>query len=398
VVPLAAAAAAVAAGTAVATLGRTGRHSEVSEREAITVEEDLFAAQVAEQQRQMLEVLGETADAKTPEEVAAILRRLEEVAKPGKRTWQEYQEEAAHPSDLSDHIQSGNSTGVDLVLGAATEVANQTNVTYSDKPSNLANCIINSIMAAITAGNAGLGIRHAVQVCPKTGRNDSAPGLCAGSIVQAVSSFIWMGSFLSGAVHTCMATPDLGADCAEDVMAVVGSLGTAVLAGAQMYYTCPPKSNQFSEQGFHNGFEPNKTDTFACVIDAIFGANTLANAIQGILNAVKDCSQDPIRPDGLSPSGLTIANKHLCAADAVGVASSFLWMANFVAQAVQSCAPTMNLDALCASSIFEMTASLTSMAGRSLRMADDCNPQILNDTRFNPSAAANRAPSGRINR
>ncbi|CAK0884315.1 unnamed protein product, partial [Prorocentrum cordatum] len=295
---------------------------------------------------------------------------------------------AANPTRLTEHSRNDNTTGVDEVLDAATVVANETNTTYSG-PSNLGNCIINSIMATVTAANAAIGIRDAVKFCRREG---APPGLCASAITGATTSFIWLGSFLSGAVHTCMGTPDLGADCAEDVMAVVGSLGTTVLAAAQLSYTCPPMSKNIS----FNGYDPNKTDTFACVIDSIFAANTLANAIQGILNAIKDCSNDPIRPDGLSPSGITIASPHLCAADAVGVAASFQFMGSFTAQAVDNCAPKFNTDALCAADIIEVMAALTAMAGRALRMADDCNPRNLNESRFNPSAATQ--PSGRVNR
>merc|ERR1719291_432585 len=99
----------------------------------------------------MAEILGETASARTPEEVAAILRRLEEAANPGSLAG--YMEEATNPSHLSEYIQSGNSTGVDDILDAAAEVANETNATYSDEPNSLGDCIITSIFAAITVAN-----------------------------------------------------------------------------------------------------------------------------------------------------------------------------------------------------------------------------------------------------
>jgi hypothetical protein len=214
-----------------------------------------------------------------------------------------------------------------------------------------------------------------------------AKALCAESVARSVTGFLWLGSFLSGAVHTCMDSPNLGADCAEDTLAVVGSVGRIVIGASLLAFTCPPMSDNISAEAVAE-FGFNQTDIFDCVLNSIFAANALANAIQGIFNAIKDCSSEAIRSNGLSPSGLTVANKHLCASDAVEVAASLQFLAAFIADAVSSCQPDgIDVDALCAANIIEVTSGLTTVVGRSLRMADDCDPKILNQKELNPAAA-----------
>lgn len=114
------------------------------------------------------------------------------------------------------------------------------------KELKMAFCVIDAIQAAVSLGQAGVGITEATHSCkpvkdPYTGNYAVPKGkeaACAETITFIITTFGHVAVFLSGAASQCAKSIDLGAYCAVDVADMVTGLSLLAEAGSSMAANC----------------------------------------------------------------------------------------------------------------------------------------------------------------
>merc|ERR1712107_462561 len=118
-----------------------------------------------------------------------------------------------------------------------------------------------------------------------------------------------------------------------------------------MYYRCAPNQHLFAPDNM--GWTVNGTDLFPCVVGSINAGFVGASAGVATYDATVVCDENVSMRDGYA----TDAEK-TCISDAFGVTSNILKMGRYISTAVNTCAPSRNLDAACAAMAVELSASL----------------------------------------
>ncbi|CAK0857947.1 unnamed protein product [Prorocentrum cordatum] len=110
----------------------------------------------------------------------------------------------------------------------------------------LAFCVIDSIQAAVSLGQAGVGIAEATHSCkpkkdPVTGKYKVPKGkeaACAETITFIITSFGHVAVFLSGAASQCAKAINFEAYCAQDVTDLITGVSLLAEAGSGMAANC----------------------------------------------------------------------------------------------------------------------------------------------------------------
>eukprot|EP00931_Biecheleriopsis_adriatica_P122050 TRINITY_DN9707_c0_g2_i1.p1 TRINITY_DN9707_c0_g2~~TRINITY_DN9707_c0_g2_i1.p1 ORF type:complete len:423 (+),score=83.97 TRINITY_DN9707_c0_g2_i1:64-1332(+) len=104
---------------------------------------------------------------------------------------------------------------------------------------NIPMCVVNTIAAFFYLNQAGVEVAGAADACPdeKIRDRDGKIG-CASSIFGVLQSFISTGSLIAGLLTQCDNQTNLPADCAANVMGLVGTIFQALEAGLSSHSTC----------------------------------------------------------------------------------------------------------------------------------------------------------------
>jgi hypothetical protein len=128
---------------------------------------------------------------------------------------------------------------------------------------------------AITAASAN--IVQGVAACPP--KTDDKDKLCAGAITLAITHFSLASEELASASRTCANTMGTvkGSECAEEISDTVKQFGVTSAFLIESTETCEPPSEGGS--------------AFGCVVSVVDVVDALANAAEGINNAVVKCGE-----------------------------------------------------------------------------------------------------------
>jgi len=104
---------------------------------------------------------------------------------------------------------------------------------------NIPYCVVNSLSAFFYLTQSGLETAGAVDDCPEGKLKKEADRLtCASDVFGVLQSFLNTGSLISGLITQCDPSIDLPADCASNVLGLVGNLFEAFQAGFSSQGTC----------------------------------------------------------------------------------------------------------------------------------------------------------------
>jgi hypothetical protein len=160
-----------------------------------------------------------------------------------------------------------------LVAGAAAQgVPKNGNVALVNDPAGCASDLAGAV-AAITAASSH--IVQGVAACPP--QTDDKDKLCAAAITLSITQFSLASEKLSSASRTCANTlaTDKGAKCGEDISDTIKQFGVTSAFLISSTESCKPP-----EEG---------GSAFGCVVDVVDVVDALANAAEGINDAVISC-------------------------------------------------------------------------------------------------------------
>jgi len=146
------------------------------------------------------------------------------------------------------------------------------NVALVNDPAGCASDLAGGV-AAITSASSH--IVQSVATCPP--QADDKQSMCAAAITLTITQFSLASEKLSSAARTCANTlaTDKGAKCGEDISDTIKQFGVTSAFLIAATESCKPP-----EEG---------GTAFGCVVDVVDVVDALANAAEGINDAVIDC-------------------------------------------------------------------------------------------------------------
>lgn len=281
-------------------------------------------------------------------------------------------------------------------------------------PVGLASCVLDVSEASVFLGLAGTTITATVEGCKPPLLTDADIAKCSTCVNGVIFLLAYAATFLASAATHCAGTLNLEANCAADILNLVGALTVLGSSASSMSQSCPmpdslskilpPHASEWYEKrrlvapsspeldpvirNFSYAIQASTKEPYDrlmelaaakqkqrdrklveanCIFHALGVPIFLSRAGLALTAAVKDCNPMAMRKTE-AEKGSPAEAQMGCTVDIVGVLGSFMWMGRVLSLAINQCPiyehpnGPFNTKAVCVADIFTVIGALAGIS------------------------------------